>query len=232
MHAEVKKCVESNDIKGLKYIFADCFVVDPTFEKYMEDYEYCRQIPGIFEAYKELTPFQADKARWNAEYWEKLKMDLINNFSVKRFEHMILVAQVVYADKIARLLQERKAAEIKPKSSMGASGNAKEDFRPKGSVQTALPGTAQQKNLGQRSIDGRNGEALQEEELEKKRRELELENQKIEAEQRKQRERIAARKAELAGQSSVSEKSGSKKVLGIGLAAAAVIIIIILIQMF
>lgn len=32
MLTEVKKCIESNDIKGLHYIFVDSLDVDPTFE--------------------------------------------------------------------------------------------------------------------------------------------------------------------------------------------------------
>ena len=55
MHDEVKKCVESKDIKGLRYIFVDCLDVDPTFEKYSEDYEYSKKVVGLFEEYKELT---------------------------------------------------------------------------------------------------------------------------------------------------------------------------------
>ena len=51
MHTEVKKCVADNDIKGLRYIFADALDVDPTFEKYKEDYAYCKTINGFFEPF-------------------------------------------------------------------------------------------------------------------------------------------------------------------------------------
>ena len=40
MHNEVKKCVDSGNLKSLRYIFVDCLDVDPTFEKYVEDFEY------------------------------------------------------------------------------------------------------------------------------------------------------------------------------------------------
>ena len=53
--AEVKKCADRGDIKGLRYIFVDCLDVDPTFEKYKDDYEHCKKIPGMFEAYQELN---------------------------------------------------------------------------------------------------------------------------------------------------------------------------------
>ena len=52
MLAEVKKCADRRDIKGLRYIFVDCLDVDPTFEKYKVDYEYCKKIPGMFDAHQ------------------------------------------------------------------------------------------------------------------------------------------------------------------------------------
>ena len=41
----VKQCVERNDLRGLHYIFAEALEADPTFEKYQEDYEYCKKLP-------------------------------------------------------------------------------------------------------------------------------------------------------------------------------------------
>lgn len=69
MYKEVKKCVDERDIKGLKYIFVDCFDVDFIFEKYVEDYEYCKNLNGFFESYKELILFLMDKSLWDENYW-------------------------------------------------------------------------------------------------------------------------------------------------------------------
>lgn len=108
MLTEIRKCVDANDIKGLRYIFVDCLDVDPTFEKYRSDYEYCTNMDGLFEPYRELTPLSLDKAAWDMNYWEQLKLDLMKNFSQKRFEHMREVARVVYAEKIDKLFRERE----------------------------------------------------------------------------------------------------------------------------
>ena len=48
MIAGVKKCIDAGDIKGLRYIFLDSLDVDPTFEKYKDDYAICRKIEGMF----------------------------------------------------------------------------------------------------------------------------------------------------------------------------------------
>ena len=110
MLAEVRKCADNHDIKGLRYIFVDALDVDPTFDTYREDYEYCKTIPGMFDEHVNISPVVSDKSRWTTEYWEQLKLDLMKNFSEKRFEHMRLVAQVVYADKVSRLMTDRKKA--------------------------------------------------------------------------------------------------------------------------
>jgi len=113
MLLEIKKCADSNDIKGLRYIFVDCLDVDPTFEKYKEDYEYCKQIPGFFEDYTEITTLTDNQSMWDKRYWEVLKTELLKNFSEKRFQHMIKVAKVVYAEKVDKLTKERKIIEEK-----------------------------------------------------------------------------------------------------------------------
>ena len=108
MIAEVKKYIDNNDIKGIRYVFIDSLDVDPTFDKYSETYEECKNLAGLFEEYKELSELSPNKNSWNREYWKNIKIDLEQNFSKKRFEHMIEVAKVVYAEKVERLNRERK----------------------------------------------------------------------------------------------------------------------------
>lgn len=112
MLKEVIKCAESNDIKGLHYIFVDSLDVDPTFETYREDYEYCKKIDGMFEPHRDISPMLSERY-WTLEYWNQLKLDLMKNFSEKRFEHMISVARIVYKDKISRLVAERNQRKEK-----------------------------------------------------------------------------------------------------------------------
>lgn len=113
MHKAIKENADSGDIKGLKYIFADCLDVDPTFEKYKEDYEYCqRKVPGLFEQHRNMTPLTENQKEWDYDYWRELKIDLVNNFSKKRFEHMIRVAKVVYAEKI-KIINEKREREYR-----------------------------------------------------------------------------------------------------------------------
>lgn len=114
MDSKIKKIADSGDINSLRFIFIDSFDADPTFEKYKEDFEYCKNIPGLFVPHKELTPFTSDQSKWDEDYWFKIKMDMEENYSIERFNHMKEVAKVFYADKIKRLIAERAAkAEVK-----------------------------------------------------------------------------------------------------------------------
>lgn len=110
MHRAVKQYADSGDISKLRFSFLDSLDVDPTFEEYKEDFEYCKNISGLFENHAELKPFEKNSSRWNEDYWVALKMDMQENFSLKRFEHMKEVAKVFYAKKIERLQDERREA--------------------------------------------------------------------------------------------------------------------------
>lgn len=113
MHEEVKKFADAGDVKSLKYIFVDCLDVDPTFEKYLDDYNYCAK-KGLFEPHKNLNDFSNRQADWNDNYWQILKRDLLKNFSRERLDHMRKVAPVVFADKVARLQRERQQQTQQP----------------------------------------------------------------------------------------------------------------------
>ena len=112
MHKNVNEHAELGDIKWLRYFFRESLDIDPTFEEYKEDYECACKVPGMIVPYQELTPLTDDQSQWNIDYWIKLKRDLMENFSVKRLEHMKKVARVIHADKLERIIKEREKAEI------------------------------------------------------------------------------------------------------------------------
>lgn len=222
MLAEVRKCAENNDIKGLRYIFLDSLDVDPTFEKYREDYEYCRNMEGFFDVYRDLTELFEDNSRWTLAYWEQLKMDLMKNFSEKRFNHMIRVAQVIYAEKIVRLVREREEKqEVKEKVNQNVGFVPQkhvvvDNMKPIGTV---AEGTGAISNA-----------ELQQQRIEEKRKALEEESRRIEARQRAQRERIEeAKRAEDLKKNVQVGGGGLKKVWGIAFIVAIVVVVILVV---
>ena len=220
MLAEVKKCADNGDITGLRYIFADCLDVDPTFEKYRAEYEFCKGIDGMFEGFEDLNGIILDENRWDLQYWIQLKLDLKKNFTQERFEHMMKVAQIVYADKIERLLAERKAkkAVAEKKREKPAPETSRPAKMESSVVKEVIPTADTQKRMTESE--------MQEKRLEEKRKALELVNQKAEAEQQTQRAIIEAEKRKNGVQSTTQEGDyESKKFRGIVLAITVVIIV-------
>lgn len=204
MNNDIKKKADANDAKGLKYIFVDALDVDPTFEVYAEEFEYCRKVNGFLEPHMELTPFKNDSSMWNENYWVKLKTDLLKNFSERRFSHMKQVAKVVKKEKLERLLKER-ARKQKETNTTAYEG-----------VRNATNSANPNVNSTVRTLD--NSEQL--------RRDIDASNRAYQEEQA----RIARTKAQLEAENKrVMEESESKKGLGVVLVLAVIVLLIILV---
>ena len=248
MHEDVKKYADSNDIKGLRYIFVDCLDVDPTFEKYAEDFEYCKNKAGLFEPHKELTPITENQRLWNEDYWVQLKMDLLKNFSRERFGHMRQVAQVMYADKIEKITAEREeqARRLEEKRRQLEQNNQsarEEEQKEKEQLEKMRPnraetilsfqGSAQMQENTTGSVEnaGRSQSEEQARRLEEKRRQLEQNNQRAREEERKQKERLEKmRSNRVEPTASSMENFDSKKVVGVVLVVVIIVIIILIVM--
>lgn len=194
MLEEVKKFADAGDVKSLKYIFVDSLDVDPTFEDYLDDYNYC-VIKGLFEPHKKLNDFSNRKSDWNDDYWQILKRDLLKNFSRERLDHMRKVALVVLADKVERLKRERqqnRQPATPPKVS-----------QPPAAVRPAIPPPPLKSKAQQ-----------QQEELEAAKRQLEKENAEAEQQQKSQQQEVYRKQQENL-QRKEDEDSQLKKAPGI-----------------
>lgn len=223
MDIEIKKFAESRDLKSLKYIFVDSLDVDPTFETYKDEYNYCKSIPGLLEQHIELTPFTGDESSWNEAYWTKLKMDLLKNFSDRRMTHMREVANVYLDEKAQRIRAERirSAAE---RHQLKAAERGPGDAHAAVSIPTASAAGAVQPVKETKK-------AKQDRDLQESREQLKRGNEAVE-------KQIEARKASGSQQYnsenySLNKDIDSKKVMGVGAAvaviAAAVMVMAVLI---
>lgn len=208
MDAAIKRSADNRDIKALKYIFVDSLDVDPTFIDYAEDYAYCKSVPGFIELHTELTPLTDDQGKWTEEYWTKLKMDLLKNFSEERFSHMQKVAKVIMAEKVKRLTAEReKAAQAKAAAAKTEHHQAQQPKATAAASQN-MPSSAEQKRM-----------------LEEQCRKLAQQNREVEMRQAQQAERVEKAKQE---KSKAGTGASSKKVMGVVLVVTAVVILAII----
>lgn len=217
MDSKIRQYADSSDLTSLKYIFVDALDVDPTFQLYEEDYNYVKSIPGLLEQHVELTPFVSDSSQWTEAYWTQLKLDLKRNFSDRRMNHMREVAQVLLADKVRRLKEERQAAAT-------ASRPAPAVVQPtpvsapvtRSSGQSALEQQILERNkMREAQMRASNAEAAAAQAAQEKRRkeraaELERENQPFQ-------------------EKHPTHGASSKKAIGIALAVAAAVVVVVLI---
>lgn len=108
MDLKIKEYADSGNVRALKYVFADSLDIDPTFETFSEDYEYCKNLNGFLVPYMRLFPLLEDPTEWNEAYWARMKVDLINNFSEERFNHMMEVVKVLKKEEIEQIVKKRK----------------------------------------------------------------------------------------------------------------------------
>lgn len=220
----VKQYADERNLQALKYVFVNALEVDPTFDHYKEKYNYCKSIPNLLEPYAELTPFVEDKNKWDEAYWDKLKIDLLKNFSDKRMMHMVDVAQVVRADKIKRLRAERaaaaaaKAAEQEKKASPSSVSSQKSHAENTASKQTHVIGPKEREQAKR---------------FEERQKQIAEDNQKQEpikqpakqpAEHKSGRENTSYKPL-----NTERSHSNSKKAMGIALTVAAVVAAVVIV---
>lgn len=218
MISGIKKCLDSGDIIGLRYIFLDSLDVDPTFEKYIEDYNVCKKLEGMFEPYIELTPLSLSDSDWNMEYWGKIKFDQKRNFSEKRFEHMREIAKIVHAEKVKRLLTERE--EKQEKTSMHTDQLTR-------NVETYKPSNHNNRMLSEGDIS--TDDKIR---INRHIKEVELHNQAVEQEQRerlRKKEEFARQNEENNAEKAIENQS--KNVLWVVVAAVIAVIIVLTVVM-
>ncbi|MGG3449765.1 hypothetical protein [Domibacillus aminovorans] len=119
---QFKVAVQSKEIEKVKIMLKNSLTMDLTFNQFKEMLDYAlKYFPNIIEKH-EGEKFES-KDNWDKEYASSIKVDLVDNFSAERIEHIKEVQTYVYADEIAR---KKQAAY-----SQGSISSA-----PKGSVQT------------------------------------------------------------------------------------------------
>ena len=139
----------------------------------------------------------------------------MKNFSEVRFEHMIKVAKVVYADKAARILSERQKRE--------QQNINKPDIKP----------STLEKNINM-SQSALHNEELQEKKLAEMRKQLEHENQEAERKIKEQKALVEAKKRQNINVNKTNSNNTAdnslKKVVGAVLAVIVLVVIILLIS--
>ena len=87
--------VASNDVLGIRIMMEDSLLVELSFKEYETMVETARNVNGLYDKHdgKELNQ---DKSTWNDDYMNKLKVEVVDNFSHERLEHLKQVIRHLY----------------------------------------------------------------------------------------------------------------------------------------
>lgn len=110
-----RKCVENKNIIGLRITMKNSLLVDPTFNEFNEMENLARGVAGLYDEHNG-EKLITDKTQWNDKYMNKLMVEVIDNFSHERVEHL---------KEVVRYLRPVKNAA--PKKSPDPSGASHAD---------------------------------------------------------------------------------------------------------
>lgn len=79
--------VKGNNVRGVRIMMKNSLLADPTFEEFAEMESDSRAMPGLYDQHdgKELI---SDRSQWNEEYMNSQMVQVVNNFSHERLDHL------------------------------------------------------------------------------------------------------------------------------------------------
>lgn len=105
---EFNSAIKTGNLLRVRIMLKDSLIVDPTFVQFNEMFAYARQaLPTL------LVPFdngdlEDDRSKWDKDLMNMELVEIVNNFSEARIDHLKKVISVVFADKIRCAKTEKK----------------------------------------------------------------------------------------------------------------------------
>lgn len=129
--AKFEGAVRENNLRRVHIMMKDSLLTDPSFRTFRAMEEVAGGMEGLYAPH-DGTAFSADEAAWTKEYMNGLLVDLVDNFSRERVEHLMKV--------VHKLHPMQEGRKVVREQSVGASGKARprqEGYR--APVSPALP---------------------------------------------------------------------------------------------
>lgn len=85
------KAVEKNDVKSIHIMMKDSLLVDLSFEQFDEMARLAKDVKGLYQEHKEgghFDPLDLDPSKWDDNYMNSLMVDVVDNFSHERLNHL------------------------------------------------------------------------------------------------------------------------------------------------
>ena len=139
-----RNAVSSGNVMGVRIMMKNGLLTDPTFTEFNEMGKLAGNMSGLYDTHdgRELN---GDKSAWNDDYMNKLMVQVVDNFSHERLNHLKDVVRC----------RRPPAANSKPPSTKSGAYYSKKD-NPNGTTSTENQGRRTQDYRGSRTASNRN----------------------------------------------------------------------------
>lgn len=100
--------VNSNNIRRVRIMMIDSLLVDPTFKEFEEMEEAVVSMKGLYD-HHDCKEFELNKENWDDNYMAKQMVQVIDNFSHERIEHLKDVVRYLYP--VPKTVQNTRTSE-------------------------------------------------------------------------------------------------------------------------
>lgn len=81
------EAVNNGDVRRVRIMMKDSLLVDPTFVQFAEMEKVASRMSGLYDEH-DGREFNMNKVTWDDDYMNKLKVQVVGNFSHERIEHL------------------------------------------------------------------------------------------------------------------------------------------------
>ena len=106
-----EEAVTSGDVRSVRIMMKDSLLMDPSFEQFKEMEKAASSLQGLYEVH-DGRDFQ-DKSTWDDNYMNKLMVQVVNNFSKQRVNHLKEVVEYLRPVSKESSYQQQKSHDQK-----------------------------------------------------------------------------------------------------------------------
>jgi len=104
---EFNSAVKAGNLLRARIMLKDSLIVDPTFAQFNEMLAYARvELPALLESYDDGI-LEDDRSKWDKDVMNTELVEIVNNFSQTRIDHLKRVIRIVLTDKISSTKTEK-----------------------------------------------------------------------------------------------------------------------------
>lgn len=86
------EAVASGNVRLVRIMMKDSLLVDLTFQEFKEMAQAAKSMPHLYDIHDN-RQFETNENAWNDDYMNKLMVQVVNNFSKERLQHLMAVVR-------------------------------------------------------------------------------------------------------------------------------------------